>query len=94
MLELRITPIVTEKSTLAAQDGKYHFYIPFSATKVDVAREVKQIYGKEVASVNIISTRAKTRATGRGKVMTKRKAKKKAIVTFANKETIDINKTN
>jgi large subunit ribosomal protein L23 len=93
MLELAITPIVTEKSTLDAKHGKYHFFVPFNATKVDVAREVKSLYGKDVESVNIIMTREKARATGKGKVMVKRKEKKKAIVTFANKETIDINKT-
>lgn len=92
MLELAITPIVTEKSTLDAQNGKYHFYVPFSATKVDVAREIKAIYGKAVDSVNIVSTRAKSRTAGKT-ARVKRKAKKKAIVTFANKESIDINKT-
>lgn len=92
MLELVITPIVTEKSTLDAQLGKYHFYVPFNATKVDIAREIGHIYGKEVKSVNIISTREKYRAAGRKNPMVKRKAKKKAIVTFANKELIDLSK--
>jgi large subunit ribosomal protein L23 len=93
MLELLITPIVTEKSTLDAQNGKYHFYVPFNATKVDVAREVGFIYGKKVASVNMVSTREKTRTAGRKSPMVKRKAKKKAIVTFANKELIDLSKS-
>jgi large subunit ribosomal protein L23 len=92
MLELAITPIVTEKSTLDAQNGKYHFYVPYNATKVDVAREISSIYGKEVKSVNIIRTREKTRTAGRRNPMVKRKAKKKAIVTFKSKEPITLNK--
>lgn len=92
MLELAITPVVTEKSTVSAEHGKYVFYVPLNATKVDVAREIEKIYGKKVEKVNMISTRAKVRVAGK-RVMTKRKPKRKAIVTFANKETIDINKT-
>lgn len=94
MLELVITPIVTEKSTLDAQHGKYHFYVPYNATKVDIAREIGFIYGKKVTSVNIVSTREKTRSAGRRNPMVKRKAKKKAIVTFENKELIDLSKKN
>ena len=91
MLELAITPIVTEKSTLDAQNGKYHFYVPLSATKVDVAREVSKLYGKEVESVNMINTREKFKNAGR-RVMVKRKGKRKAIVTFVNKEAVKTNK--
>jgi large subunit ribosomal protein L23 len=92
MLELAITPVVTEKSTMAAAQSKYVFYVPLDATKVDVTREIEKIYGKKVEKVNMISTRAKVRVAGK-RQMTKRKEKRKAIVTFANKETIDINKT-
>ncbi len=92
MLELAITPIVTEKSSIAAVQSKYLFYVPVDATKVDVTREIEKIYGKKVAKVNMITTRAKVRVAGKRK-MVKRKEKRKAIVTFANKETIDINKT-
>ncbi len=93
MLELAITPIVTEKSSKDAEHGKYHFYVPLDATKVDVTREIEKIYGKKVAKVNMVSTREKVRTAGK-RIMVKRKEKRKAIVTFATKELIDINKIN
>lgn len=93
MLQLSITPIVTEKSTLDAVNGKYHFYVPHNATKIDVEKHMEAIYSQKVESVRMINTHEKTRSTNKGKAMVKRKAKKKAIVTFLTKEPIDINKT-
>lgn len=92
-MNLHITPIVTEKSTLASTLGKYQFSVPAAATKVQVKMQLEQMYGKKVAKVNAVNVRRKTRQVGRGKTFTKRQATKKVIVTFVGKEAIDINKT-
>jgi large subunit ribosomal protein L23 len=92
-MQLNITPIVTEKSTLAAAEGKYHFNVSSNATKVQIKQTLEKMYGKKVAKVNAISVPKKTRLIGKAKPFVKRKATKKVIVTFLNKESVDINKT-
>lgn len=90
---LKIIPIITEKSTLAATHGQYHFNVNADATKVQIKQEVEKMYGKKVATVNAMTIRKKVRQIGKAKSLTKRQAGKKVIVTFLNKESIDINKT-
>ncbi len=90
---LKITPIITEKSTLAASHGKYHFNVNAEATKVQIKQELEKMYGKKVSAVNAMVIRKKVRQIGKARSLTKRQAGKKVIVTFANKESIDINKT-
>lgn len=92
-MHLRISPIITEKSTLAAALGKYHFNVNADTTKVQIKQEVEKMYGKKVASVKSMTVRKKVRQIGKAKTLTKRQAGKKVIVTFVNKESIDINKT-
>ena len=90
---LKITPIVTEKSTVASTNGQYHFRVNSDATKVQIKQELEKLYGKKVSTVKSMTIRKKVREIGRNKSLTKRQAGKKVIVTFANRESIDINKT-
>lgn len=91
MFTFNIVPVVTEKSTLDSQNGKYHFVVPSSANKIEVKKQLEKMYGEKVDSVNIIKVKPKTRIVGRGKEITKRKPRKKVIVTFEKGKTIDIN---
>ncbi len=84
--------IVTEKSNQQSHIGAYHFKVPMNATKIAIKQAMQKLYGKKVASVNLIKVPAKTRNLGK-KVMTKRKPYKKAIVTFVGNEKIEINNT-
>lgn len=86
-----IVPVVTEKSTLASQEGKYHFYVPTKANKIEIKKQLEAMYGTKVDSVNVIPVKAKTRLVGRGREITRRKPKKKVIVTFVGNKHIDIN---
>ncbi|MDD9876896.1 MAG: 50S ribosomal protein L23 [Magnetovibrio sp.] len=91
MIELKIIPVVTEKSTLASQNGKHTFKVPANTNKVQIKQQLEKMYGKKVESVNIVNSRPKTRNLGR-RTMVKRAPFKKAIVTFQGKESIDLNK--
>lgn len=91
MITYDIVPVVTEKSTLASQEGKYHFYVPSNANKIEIKKQLEVMYGTKVDSVNTIPVKAKTRIVGRGKEITKRKSRKKVIVTFEGNKHIDIN---
>ncbi len=92
MYEITFTPVVTEKSTLDSAEGKYHFFVPGSANKIEVKKQLEVMYGKKVDKVHVINTKGKTRLVGRGRLMTKRRPMKKIIVTFKGGETIDLNK--
>jgi len=91
MTIFNIVPVVTEKSTLDSQRGAYHFYIPANINKIEAAKQLEKMYGAKVESVKVINVRSKKRTVGRSKVITRRRPKKKIIVTFADKKTIDIN---
>jgi large subunit ribosomal protein L23 len=85
-------PIVTEKSTKAQGTSKYTFRVALTATKTEITRAIAKAYGVEVISVNIIPVRKKQRMVGRGRMITKRRTSKKAIVTVKAKQSIDFNK--
>lgn len=92
MYQLIITPLITEKSTFESQEGKYHFYVPKNANKIEIKKQLEKMYGKKVQKVTISNSNAKLRLVGRSRTITKRPARKKAIVTFINKEHVDLNK--
>ncbi len=88
----RIEPIITEKSNLQSQNKQFTFKVSGDTNKIEIAKELKKETGVDVLSVRVMNVGAKERLVGRGRVMTKRKPFKKAIVTFA--EAIDLNTFN
>ena len=88
-----LQPVVTEKATDMAQKGKYEFFVASDATKIDVKKAVKKIYGAGVLTVRMINTHPKKRFMTGKRVLVKKAEMKKAIVTLRKGEkTIDVNK--
>ena len=87
-----LAPVVTEKSSIAQQQGKYTFRVHSDASKVEVEKAVRKAYGVDVVKVNMMKVLKKERLAGRGRTITKRHASKRAIVTLKAKQTIDFNK--
>jgi len=83
-----LAPHITEKSTLASENNAVVFKVSNDATKPQIKEAVEAIYDKKVASVNTIVTKGKTKRW-RGKPY-KRSDFKKAVVTLADGEMIDI----
>ncbi|WP_298467437.1 50S ribosomal protein L23 [uncultured Erythrobacter sp.] len=83
-----LAPHITEKSTLASEHNAVVFKVSNDATKPQIKEAVEAIYDKKVASVNTIVTKGKTKRW-RGKPY-KRSDFKKAVVTLADGEMIDI----
>jgi large subunit ribosomal protein L23 len=53
-------PITTEKtSSLSLIKNVYVFDVMKNATKIDIKKAISEIYGLEVAEVNVINTREK-----------------------------------
>ena len=79
-------PIITEKSTLLQERGKYVFEVQRRARKPDVARAVEAAFNVSVVSVNTCMVRGKLKRFGRGQ--SRRPDWKKAIVTLRSGDTI------
>jgi large subunit ribosomal protein L23 len=88
-----IKPIITEKMTAVTEKypNRYGFIVNRDANKIQIGQAVKEMYGKEVVSVNTMNYLGKTKSrnTKAGFISGKESAFKKAIVTLANGETID-----
>ena len=78
--EVIIKPIVTERSSMDLQEGKYTFKVNKKATKVEIAKAVEKLFGVKVLSVNTISVKGKQKRVGAHVGMTS--DWKKAIVTI------------
>ena len=83
-----LAPHITEKSTLASENNAVVFKVAGTATKPQIKEAIEAIYDKKVANVNTINVKGKTKRW-RGKPY-KRNDVKKAIVTLAEGEMIDI----
>ncbi|MFH0987413.1 MAG: 50S ribosomal protein L23 [Patescibacteria group bacterium] len=81
-------PLISEKGTILEEEGKYLFKVFPRANKKNIKKSVEEIYKVHVKKVNIIKMPAKKRK--RGTIIGKKKGYKKAIVTLARGEKIEI----
>lgn len=86
------SPVVTEKSNAKQANHVYTFLVHADANKIEIANAVQQEYGVTVKQVRVMSVQKKVRLVGRGRVVTKRHAAKKALVTLDDKQSLDFNK--
>tara|TARA_B100001564_G_C20137287_1_gene444983 strand:+ start:126 stop:455 length:330 start_codon:yes stop_codon:yes gene_type:complete len=83
-----LNPLVTEKATQLSEFNKVVFSVPLSANKLDIKSSIERIYSVKVLSVNTILLKGKTKRF-KG-VLGRRNSSKKAIVTLAPGNTIDL----
>lgn len=81
-------PVITEKSTMAAEQNKVVFRISPDADKKQVKDAVEALFGVKVTKVNTIKAKGKTKRF-RGR-LGQRSDSRKAIVTLAEGQSIDI----
>lgn len=78
--DIIIKPIITEKSNVEMQAGKYTFEVNKKATKVDIKRAVEKLFNVKVLKVNTINVSGKEKRVGRN--IGKTADWKKAIVSI------------
>lgn len=91
--EVLIRPIVTEKvNQQMEQNNRYSFVVNRKANKLEIKEAIEQFYNVRVDEVNtmIIPAKAKSRFTKAGFVTGRKPAYKKAIVSLAEGEDIDL----
>lgn len=89
--EILKRPIITEKSTLLQETGnKYVFEVDRRANKMLVKQAVEERFDVTVVDVRIINMKAKTRRRGRRATAVRVGPWKKAIVTLAPDDSIQL----
>jgi large subunit ribosomal protein L23 len=86
-----IRPVVSEKSTLLGDQGKYVFEVAPEANKIQIKRAVEEAFANkkvQVDSVNIVHVSGKERRRGRSIGYTR--SWKKAIVTLRAGQRLDL----
>ena len=76
-----LKPIITEHSMDMSADKKYVFKVADTANKTEVRQAVEEIFGVDVAKVNIMNVNGKVKRMGR--TVGRTASYKKAIVTLA-----------
>ena len=93
LAEVLVKPILTEKAN-SQQDKlrRYAFKVARKANKLEIKRAVEDFYGVTVVDVNtsVVPGKNKTRFTKAGYVQGRKPAYKKAMITVAEGETVDL----
>jgi len=81
-------PIITEKATMASENGAVVFEVAIESTKPQIKNAVEALFGVKVKAVNTTITKGKQKRF-RGQ-LGRRKDVKKAYVTLEEGNTIDV----
>ena len=81
-------PLVTEKSTMASENGAVVFEVSIDSNKPQIKEAVEALFGVKVKAVNTSITKGKQKRF-KG-VRGRRKDVKKAFVTLEDGNTIDV----
>jgi large subunit ribosomal protein L23 len=83
-----LSPVITEKATMLSEQNKVVFRVAKDATKTEIAAAVEDLFKVSVVKVNTLNVKGKTKRF-RGREG-RRSDVKKAIVTLAEGQSIDI----
>jgi large subunit ribosomal protein L23 len=83
-----VSPVVTEKSTLASENNQVVFNVARKATKPEIKAAVETLFGVKVTGVNTLLRKGKMKRF-RGTIG-RQSDVKKAVVTLAEGQSIDI----
>ena len=88
LYEILRRPVITEKSTLLAENGKYVFEVRRDATKPMIKEAVQKAFEVGVRQVNVMSVKGKVKRYGRRPKA--QRSWKKAVVTLNPGDTIEL----
>lgn len=93
LTEVLIRPVLTEKvNKQTEQFRRYTFVVNRKANKLEIKKAIEEFYSVTVIGVNtlVMPGKAKSRQTKSGVVTGQKPAKKKAVVTIAVGEEINL----
>jgi len=83
-----LSPVITEKATYLSDQNKVVFRVAKDATKAEIADAIQELFKVQVVKVNTLVVKGKTKRW-RGRPG-RRNDVKKAIVTLAEGQSIDV----
>lgn len=83
-----VSPVITEKSTMASESNQVMFNVAANATKPEIKGAVEALFNVKVKAVNTLVRKGKVKRF-RG-IKGKQSDVKKAIVTLVDGESIDV----
>ncbi|MFD6416773.1 50S ribosomal protein L23 [Streptomyces sp. NPDC060194] len=86
--DVLVKPVVSEKSYALLDEGKYTFIVAPGSNKTQIKQAVEAVFEVKVTGVNTINRQGKRKRTRTG--FGKRADTKRAIVTLAEGDSIDI----
>lgn len=88
MYDIISAPVITEKATMGSEFGQVTFLVPLTASKPEIKAAVEGVFGVSVTAVNTLVSKGKSKRF-RGTIG-RRSDTKKAIVTLADGQSIDV----
>lgn len=91
--DVLIKPVISEKVNKATEKfNRFYFIVDKKANKLEIKKAVEDFYGVTVAEVNtaVMPGKNKTRFTKAGFISGRKPSYKKAVITLAAGETIDL----
>ena len=91
--DVLLKPILSEKANKQTEKmNRYSFVVDKKANKLEIKKAIESFYGVTVDNVNkiVVPSKAKSKYTKAGYIVGRKPSKKKAIVTIAKGESIDL----
>lgn len=91
--DVLVRPVLTEKvNGQIEKTGRYTFVVAKAANKLEVKKAVEEFYGVKVSEVNtlVVPAKNKSRFTKAGILKGRKSGYKKAIITLAEGDSIDL----
>lgn len=85
-----LRPVVSEKSYALLDEGVYTFLVAPDANKTEIRQAVESIFNVRVSKVNTLNRKGKQKRNRRNFTMGKRADTKRAIVTLAGDDRIEL----
>ena len=85
-----VRPVVSEKSYMLLDDNVYTFVVAPTASKPEIRDAIEAIFGVTVLKVNTLNRKGKRKRNRRNMTFGKRSDTKRALVTLAEGDTIEL----
>jgi large subunit ribosomal protein L23 len=88
--DIVIRPIVSEKSYASYDENVYTFLVRHDANKIEIRHAIETIFGVKVTNINTLNRKGKRKRNRRTGTFGKRADQKRAIVSLAVGDHIEI----
>ena len=88
--QIILAPVLTEKAIADQKRGRFHLWVYPKASKTQIKRAVKQLFGVEAVEIRTILQKGKRKRLWRQNKLIQKPDRKKALIQLAAGEKIDL----